>query len=198
MDNNKAKSFIFIGRSGCGKGTQAKLLMEKIEKNGQSFLHIESGALLREFAEDKSFCGQEVNKILSDGQLSPEFLVIGLWSKYILHNYVLGQYLIFDGAPRKQHEAMILDSVFDFVQCQKPIVLVLNVSQDWSRERLLARHRADDEASDIEHRLSWYETEVMPTLKYFKDELGYQVIEINGEQTIEQVHTEILNKLGWN
>ena len=47
----KQQSFIFMGRSGCGKGTQAKLLMEYLKKidPARDIFYLETGAGVREF-----------------------------------------------------------------------------------------------------------------------------------------------------
>ena len=62
-------------------------------------------------------------------------------------------------------------------------------------ERLLGRGRIDDNHDDIKTRLGWYETDVVPAIDFYKNNPKYNFIEINGEQTIEKVHQDILGKL---
>jgi adenylate kinase family enzyme len=72
----------------------------------------------------------------------------------------------------------------------------LNVSPEWSRERLTARGRADDvNKEDIEKRLKWFDLEVKPVIEWFRGENSYKVFDINGEQTIEQVHEDIISAI---
>ena len=63
------QTFVFIGRSGCGKGTQAKLLIEELKKNdpAHEVMYIETGARIREFiADNAGFTRDIVKEILSD------------------------------------------------------------------------------------------------------------------------------------
>jgi adenylate kinase family enzyme len=69
------------------------------------------------------------------------------------------------------------------------------VSREWSKKRLLARGRGDDTAQDIEERLTWYESNVMPTIEFFRKDPYYKVVDVNAEQTIEEVQKEILEKI---
>jgi adenylate kinase len=54
--------------------------------------------------------------------------------------------------------------------------------------------RVMDTVETIKKRLDVYRAETLPVLDYIKDQ-GYNIIEINGEQSIEDVHRDILNKL---
>ena len=44
-----AQTYIFIGRSGCGKGTQAELLKKYLESKKKEVFYLESGTRFREF-----------------------------------------------------------------------------------------------------------------------------------------------------
>jgi len=54
--------------------------------------------------------------------------------------------------------------------------------------------RSDDTKEDIEQRWGWFESEVMPSINYFKNK--DELIEINGEQSIKEVRQDILKALG--
>jgi adenylate kinase family enzyme len=60
---------------------------------------------------------------------------------------------------------------------------------------MVGRNREDDNAKEIAHRLSWYEKNVVPALRHFQGNPYYKFVEINGEQSIEEVHQEILEKI---
>ncbi|MFA5651823.1 MAG: nucleoside monophosphate kinase [Candidatus Paceibacterota bacterium] len=187
---------IFIGRSGCGKGTQVELYIKKLEEiNGLKTLHIETGALLRELAKNSSYTAQMTKNIIGTGGLMPESIVIGLWISYLTNNFTGKENLVFDGAPRKLEEAILLDSTLAFYNIQKYKVVHINVSKKWATERLLARARGDDTKEGIAHRMRWYDTEVMKSIKFFKKSKNCEFIDINGEQTIEQVHDELMKKV---
>jgi len=192
------RAYIFIGRSGCGKGTQADLLSEFLCDKYKSCrtLHIETGAFLREFIKGDSYTQTLSREIVENGGLMPEAVMVALWEDYLFTNYTGGENLIFDGCPRKLPEAQLLDSAFDFYKVQLPIVFHINVGRDWAVEKLTNRSRKDDNAEAIERRLKWFDVEVEPTINFYKNNPDYIFIEINGEQRIEEVQKEILQKAG--
>ncbi|MFC1623607.1 nucleoside monophosphate kinase [Patescibacteria group bacterium] len=191
------KTYIFIGRSGCGKGTQIELLSEKLkEKNSEIGInYISTGKDLREFWEGDDYTHKLSKEIVDEGGLQPEFLVVYLWGQDLVRDMKGNEHLILDGTPRRLNEAEVLDSAIRFYQRENPTVVYLNVSREWSTERLLGRGRSDDEKEQIEKRLDWFDRDVMPAIEYFKKEALYNFVDINGEQTVEEVHQEIMEKI---
>ncbi|MFA6445831.1 MAG: nucleoside monophosphate kinase [Candidatus Paceibacterota bacterium] len=194
----KSQAFIFIGRSGCGKGTQADLLMKKLhEVHGkENILHVETGALLREFIKGDSFTQKCTSEVVNSGGLLPEVVPVGLWADYLFKNYTGKEHLVFDGCPRKLHEAQLLDSALRFYKIEKPIIFYIDVSDEWAIDRLTARGRKDDTKEGVEKRMAWFESDVLPTINLYKNGSYYNFIKINGEQTPEEVSAEILASVG--
>lgn len=192
----KPQTFIFIGRSGCGKGTQAKLLEEYLKKADPKTksLYIQTGAEFREFIQGGSTTQKLSKKMYDKGEFQPEFLAVFMWTNVLVRKYTAGEHLILDGMPRKYHEAGILDSIFSFYKLEKPYVVYIDISKDESVNRLLARKRIDDTREEIEERLSWFESEVIPTLDFFKNNPDYKYLTIKGEGKIEDIHKEILKQ----
>jgi len=193
------QTFIFYGRSGCGKGTQADLLIKHLEKidPNRKVLYAETGDLLRAFAAQDGYSNKLVGNVLETGGLLPEFMPIFVWSQFLAENLTDNEHLVFDGVCRRPLEAPVLDSALKFYKRDKPIIILIEVSRDWAKARLSARHRSDDDQSEVERRLAWYETDVIPTLKFFENNPNYCFLKINGEQTIEKVHQDIIEKI-WN
>lgn len=192
------QTFILFGPSGSGKGTQAKLLAEYLEKNDSEnkVLYLETGERHREFAKSDSLTAHKTKKVIENGGLMPEFLPIWLWTQFFVDNIKTGnEHLILDGVSRRPHEALIIDSALQFYERKNPVILHINVSPHWATERLMERGRVDDKEKEIARRIAWYEKNVTPALKHFQDNPYYKFIEINGEQTIEEVHEEILRKI---
>lgn len=192
------QTFIFIGRSGCGKGTQAKLLSDylKLKDPQKEVLYIQSGQEVREFIKGESTSQKLSKEIYDVGGLQPEFLIIYLWASVLVNKFKDGEHIIMDGMPRKYHEAGVLESVFSFFKIKKPIVINIDISKESSIKRLLARKRYDDNEEDIAERLSWYETDVVATLDYYRKNKDYRFFVIDGEKGIEAIHQEILEKAG--
>lgn len=190
-------TFIFIGRSGCGKGTQAALLEKYLrQKHEHPTLYLETGSLFREFIKGDTHAQELSRAINKAGGLQPEFLTVNLWGSFLINNAKGKQQWIIDGTPRKLIEATMLESALTFFERSKPTILWLNVSRDSAEKRLLGRKRADDTKADIEARLDWYETDVVKTIEYYKSNPKYEFIEVNGDQSIDDVHKEILAKTG--
>jgi adenylate kinase len=191
------QAFIFIGRSGCGKGTQVELFKnELVKKDGRKILHIETGNMLREFITGTSYTEALTKKTLDAGGLMPEAVVVYFWMKYLVDNFSGVENLLFDGAPRKLPEAILLDGALNFYGIKRYKVVFINVSRQWAADRLLARKRADDTEEAINKRMDWFENEVMKSIDFFRVDQHGQFIEINGEQSIDDVHKEIMNRIG--
>lgn len=191
------KAIVFFGRSGCGKGTQAKLLADYLKGKSREVLYVETGNAFREFTKGESLTSKNIQDILKNGHLIPVFLPIWVWTDFMIKNFTGKEDMILDGVCRRKEEAIALDSAFDFYQIEKPIVILMNVSKDWSYTRMMERKRADDTPEKIQNRLNWYERDVVPSIEYFHTKSGYNFIEINGEQTIENVHKDIIKALGF-
>ncbi|MEK7642761.1 MAG: nucleoside monophosphate kinase [Patescibacteria group bacterium] len=191
------QTFIFFGPSGSGKGTQARLVIEKLEKTDPSkkVLYLETGGKLREFAKENSFSARKTKEVIESGGLMPEFLPIWIWAQFFVDNITGDEHLVIDGISRKLHEAWILDTALQFYGRQEPTIISLNVSPEWATERLEERGRMDDKAQEIKRRMEWFKNSVKPNLEHFKKIPYYKFLEINGEQSIEEVHQEILSKI---
>lgn len=192
------QSFIFIGRSGCGKGTQIEQLMSVLTKKDPAhpILHIYTGQEFREFIQGPTITQQKSKTIYVAGGLQPEFLTVHMWVKPLVENYTGNEHLMFDGTPRKFHEAGVLDSAFSFYGLPKPWVINIEISNEEAMKRLLARKRFDDNEDEVKKRLSWYETDVAPTIGFYTGNPNYNFLKINGEKAIEDVHEEIVQKIG--
>lgn len=184
-------TYIFFGRSGAGKGTQAQLLKEQLEKQGRTVKYIETGAAFRTFIESDSFAAKKAKEQMARGDLLPEFLPIWMWSDFLVKEVTGAEDLILDGVARRPHEAPILDSALRFLGREDMHVIYVNVSEEWATERLMGRGRADDHIDEIKKRLSWFDWNVIPAMAYFHELPLYKFHDINGEQTIEEVHEEI-------
>src|ERR1035437_6906625 len=79
------QAYIFIGRSGSGKGTQAELLIRKIEESGVKTLHVETGAFFREFIKRNLYTDVLAKKVVESGGLMPEAIAINMWVSYLVN-----------------------------------------------------------------------------------------------------------------
>lgn len=190
--------FIFIGRSGCGKGTQAPLLMEEIKKreSAHDVLYLQTGALIREFIKEENYSALRAKEIYDAGDRQPDFLAVNMWSNFLFKRFTGKEIIIADGTPRSLDEARMLDTALDWMYgIKNPVVVYLNVSDDWSIKHLLARGRMDDNEEDIRERLRWFETDVLPAVEWYRDNKYYTFFDINAERKIEEIYAEIIGKI---
>ncbi|MDP3661242.1 MAG: nucleoside monophosphate kinase [bacterium] len=191
------QTFLFIGRSGCGKGTQAKLLMDSLKKKDpkRDIFYLEMGQKFRDFIKKDGYTSALSNAIYEKGGLQPSFLTVYMWSDIFVNGFKDGEHLIIDGTPRRLEEAHVLDGALKFYGREKPALVYLRVGKKWSEEKLLVRKRADDNKEDIDARLAWFDTEVVPAIDFYRNNPDYQFVEVDGEQKIEKVHEDIINKI---
>ncbi len=201
MHFNK-KTFIVIGRSGCGKGTQAKILQSFLrnEDHDRNIFYLETGARFRDFVKGGSYSSELARHVMDEGGRQPDFLAVWNWAHLMLEELKGDEHMVIDGTPRSYEEALVLDTAMSFYGRLRPVVIYLDVSRQWSKDRLVSRAHKEDRADDqsdsrIEKRLDWFETEVMRAVKFFEQSNGYRFIHINGEQSIEKVAEDIQKEL---
>lgn len=190
--------FIFIGRSGCGKGTQAELLDQFLRQREPTrpMLRIETGKLFRELAAAPGHTSQLVRQHLDQGHRLPDFLAVWNWARIIIKDFTGEENIIIDGAPRSLVEAQLFDTLIQFYPGLQPVVVFLNIKRETAAARLQARGRSDDQdRSDIENRLDWFDREVEPALDHFRSTPAYQFLDIDGEPAVELIHQAIVSRL---
>lgn len=193
-----SQTFIFIGRSGCGKGTQVELLKKYLEEKDpeRSLIHIETGERFRSFISKDSYASGLSKEIMEKGELQPEFLSVLMWAEEMTQKIKGDEHLFLDGTPRRLPEAVVLDSALSFFKRENPVVVSINVSNEWAKKRLHVRHRQDDiNEEEVNKRLAWFESEVKPAVDWFRANSRYKVLDINGEQAKEEVHRDIIAEI---
>ncbi len=217
---NKPLNFVLIGKSGSGKGTQAKLLMKHF---GNPF-YISTGDLFRGLAKTDTAAGKKIKKIMLKGELPFDDLAITLWMHEIMYKVKEDQGFILDGAPRRLTEAEALDELLELLERKETtFILLIDISREEAFNRLSKRRickkcgrlipwigefkdlkicdkcggelkiRLDDSPEAINCRLDYYNKIVSKVIKYYQDQK--RLIRINGEQSIEDVFKSILKAL---
>ena len=185
--------FIFIGKSGCGKGTQRELLEQVLRTRNPDvrILTIETGARFRSFIEGDSLTARLSKEAYEHGIRQPDFLACHMWTQELIDHYEEGMYVMFDGTPRSVPEAGVLLTALPFFHIESPTVIHIDVSDEWARDRLRARGRQDDISEEqITKRLAWFARDVEPALQYLRNS-GIRVYSVHGERSIEEVAQDI-------
>jgi len=184
-------NIVFYGPEGSGKGTQAKLVAEKL-----GIPHLVSGDLVRKYAqEDKGIVGKICRQSLEKGHYVADSEMFVLW-KQRLKEPDTKQGWVLDGFPRNLTQAKFLERKVEKYGQKIDAVFFLDVSEKESIRRLLSRGRINPDGSvhdspeRIRERLKFYSKGESAVVRYYtKRKL---LIRINGERSIEKIHAEII------
>lgn len=210
-----ASNLIILGPSGSGKGTQAEILARRF-----GLKVLDGGEYLRKLMASKGKESRRLAKKMNKGNLAPTDIIRDWMEKQIFSKPV-SRGLIFSGQPRMIGEAKLTFKWFKESGRTLPLVIFLKVSIREVLKRLEKRYicskckkvytlialpdkpckacggeiikRTDDVPKMIRNRLAYFKTQVAQTLKFFKSK-GI-LIEVNGEQSVEETHKEIIRKI---
>ena len=186
---NKQLHLIIFGGQGAGKGTQAARLAGRF-----GLVHINTGDVFRELAEEDSKWGRRAKEVLSRGELMPDDITNhAVEAKIGELPPTVG--FILDGYPRTEAQAETLHQTLQRMNRlqPKPVFIQLEVPRDELVQRLEKRGRHDDVAELIETRLRIFKEQTEPLI----ESVGHwaEVISINGNQSVAAVTEEIEREL---
>lgn len=174
---------IFMGVAGSGKSMQGRLLADKL-----ALPWLSTGEFLRMLIS-----GDERRDMLA-GKLLDDEEIIALVQKIFGVVDVEAEFVL-DGFPRTFGQADWLLNQAKYGQLNITTVVHLQASEETVLQRLLGRGRQDDHKEAIAARFGEYEDAIKPILAQFK-EAGISIQQINGEQTVEKIHSDIMKALG--
>ena len=184
---------IIFGPPGAGKGTQAKLLSSHL-----SIPHLSTGEILRSKLQDKDNLALKLKKIMSTGQLVSDEILNEIVSKKILSNKCKKGFIL-DGYPRTLKQLNYLDLFLVNKKVNLDIILNLQLNEETIENRLVERskieNREDDSNDTILTRIITYNTETRPIIEFYKRKYPKIFFELNGEQKIENIQSEIIKIL---
>jgi len=205
---------VLLGAPGSGKGTQAKLMVEKYR-----IPQISTGDLLRAAVEAGTSLGQQAKSAMDAGQLVSDELVLAMIRERLAEPDTRNGFIL-DGFPRNLVQAQALDDMLAAIG--QPVQLALLVAVDYEElmERITGRrtcvscgqmyniytsppkmdgqcdvcggnlrHRADDNEETISNRLRVYDSQTQPAVDYY-DEQG-KLRTVQGVGDIEDVFNAI-------
>ncbi len=207
-------NLILLGPPGSGKGTQAKLIVEKY-----GIPQISTGDMLREAVAKGTELGKEAKKYMDAGQLVPDEVVIGI-VKERLQEPDCEKGFILDGFPRTIPQAEALDKMLEELGKKIDAVINIQVPEEEVVKRIVNRRtcrncgavyhliynppkednkcdkcggelyqRDDDREETVRQRYKVYKEQTEPLVDYYaKKGVLYN---IDGTKSIEEVFNEI-------
>ena len=192
----ESQTFVFFGIVGSGKGTQVKLLTDFLKKkDDKECVYAYPGNEYRKLTESGSFTGKIVKDSMTQGHLQPDFLTDAIFTNILVSSLSPEKHLIADGYPRTLVQSKNFEEMAKFFKRENVKIIYIELSKEEAMKRNLLRGRADDTKEGIEKRFNEYVNKVVPAMNYFKGKDKYKIYTINGEQSIEDVHKDILKAL---
>ena len=194
----ETQTFVFFGQVGSGKGTQVKLLIDYLKtKDGKESVYAGTGDGFRKLLETQNYTASLVKDSMLRGELQPDFLTTSLFTNILVSSLNTEKHLFADGYPRTVAQSESFETMMSFFKRENIKIIYIELSKEEAMKRNLLRGRADDTEEGLSRRFDEYINNVIPSMEYFKDKEGYEIYTINGEQTIEEVHSDIIKALNF-
>ena len=205
---------VLMGAPGAGKGTQARLLQERM-----GLPQISTGDIFRALAEANTPLANEVREIQQAGRLIPDQVVIRIVEERTSQDDCRNGYIL-DGYPRTAAQAGMLEDLAAR-QGNGIEAILIDVPTELLMKRLTGRrtcpvcgeiyniylkppkvdnrcdrhperellHRADDAPEKIQVRLETYANETTPLLSYY--ESSNRLHRIDGTREVEKIYADV-------
>ncbi len=186
-------NLIIFGPPGAGKGTQAKILVEK-----RNYVQLSTGDMLRSARKSGSPLGRRVAGIMDRGDLvSDEIVVELIESELDAHRRAEG--FIFDGFPRTPAQAEALDGLLARYDTEIDLVIRLAVEDGEElirriHQRAVEEGRADDSEEILRNRLANYRAQTEALLPYYESQGKVRIVDgLKGIGEVSQLIAGILD-----
>ncbi len=211
---------VLMGPPGAGKGTQAERLVEKF-----GMKHLSSGDIFRAEKASGSALGEKLSKIMADGDLVPDDIVVEIMAKAIA-SADSDAGLMLDGFPRTVAQAKALDEMLAKHSTPLDAVVIITADDDAIMERITGRRicpstgrlyhvkymppkvegiddetgetlmqREDDREQVVRGRLEAYKKQTEPVIAYYSDGGKVKTICVNGMQSPDEVSAAMIEQL---
>jgi adenylate kinase len=185
---------VILGPPGSGKGTQAAMLVEKL-----NVPHISTGALLRNAAKRGTELGLQAKAITDKGELVPDDIMSDMIEERLSRDDVVNGFIL-DGYPRTVAQAKSLDVILERLGMPVQEALHIDVDPEQIVKRIAKRAkeqgRSDDTELTVRNRMRVYAEQTAPVADYYA-ERGL-LTHVLGEGSINEILQRILSVLKVN
>ena len=140
-------NLVLLGPPGAGKGTQAKLLEQKLNMR-----QLSTGDMLRAAKDQQSEIGKKIKQIMAEGNLVTDEIVIELISENIDKSSKCAGF-IFDGFPRTLYQADALSELMSSKKQSIDLVIEMRVDDSQLIERIVGRYSCK-ECGEVYHKVN--------------------------------------------
>jgi adenylate kinase len=183
---------LILGAPGSGKGTQGKILAERL-----GIPKITTGDILRAAMRDGTPLGTEAKKYYDEGKLVPDSVVLGM-IKEELDRPDAKDGAVFDGFPRTAAQAELVDKTLGQRGQRLNHILLMDVTEEElvrrMRKRAQVEGRTDDSPEAIATRLQVYQRDTAPLIAHYAQR-GI-VHRVPGSGTVQQISEDIKRVIG--
>jgi adenylate kinase len=209
-----SKIIVLIGAPGAGKGTQARLLQERL-----GIPQISTGDMFREMRSLDTPLAREVQEIMASGKLISDEITYRIVRERTSKSDTAGTFVL-DGYPRTAVQAEQLEELAK-EQGKEILAIEVDIPADELMKRLTGRrscpecgeiyniyskppkvegfcdhhperpldHRADDNESSVKTRLDTYQANTAPLLEYYAK--SGRLKKVSGTGDVEEIYSEL-------
>jgi adenylate kinase len=183
---------LLLGAPGAGKGTQGKILAERL-----GLPKITTGDILRAAVKARTPLGREAKSFMDAGKLVPDSVILSLIKDELAKPEATGG-AVFDGFPRTAPQAELVDRTLAERGQRLHHVLLLDVSEDELVRRMHGRAtlegRSDDTPDAIRTRLQVYQRDTAPLVAHYAQRGNVHRVPATG--TVDEIANEIRRLVG--
>jgi adenylate kinase len=209
-----SKIIVLMGAPGAGKGTQARLLQERLH-----LPQISTGDIFRALKTAQTPLAQQVREVMKQGQLVPDELTISLVRERTAQDDCQNGYIL-DGFPRTPAQGASLEKLAA-EQGNNIVAVLIDVPRDMLEKRMTGRRncpvcfeiynlyfkpprndnvcdfhpevqlvqRADDNPETVKARLATFEQQTRPLIEYYKSAGLLRVVD--GAREPEAIYQDV-------
>jgi adenylate kinase len=181
-----------MGPPGAGKGTQAKVIAERL-----SIPAISTGDIFRKNVSEKTELGVEAKRYMDAGDYVPDEVTNQMVRDRVAEADAADGFLL-DGYPRTVSQVEELDSMLAARGHSLDAVLLLTVDKDEVVARLAKRAaeegRSDDTEDVFRHRQEVYAEQTAPLIEVY--EKRGLLVRVDGMGSVDEVSTRVFGVLG--